>query len=80
MITPKPRLRKRLARALRALSYRVDPPPAPPPGTPTTLAEIDAARAVENQRTDRVVNEMLLRGYLEQALGRYQPIRLPGQA
>ena len=80
MSTPKPRVRQRLARALRALSYRIDPPPAPPPGTPTTLAELEAARADERARTDRAVNEILLRGYLEQALGRYQPRRLPAQA
>lgn len=74
-----PTFRKRLARALRQLSYRVDPPPPLPPGTPTA-AEMLAARAAESARIDRLVDEMALRKYLEQALGRYQPIRLPGQA
>ena len=78
--TPKPPLRKRIAYALRQLSYRVDPPPAAPPGTPTTYAEIEAKRAAETERTDRAVNEMLVRSILEKALGRYQPLRLSGQA
>lgn len=51
-----------------------------PPGTPTTIAEFEAASAVERDRTDHLIAELLVRQYLDQAINRFSPTRLPGQA